>query len=279
MSQTLAKYGFGQTENKESETPAPAPTADETPSKLEPRAVFPEQFREAEVYRLKCGESWLATRLVRTYKSVEAFDHTKRIARQEFTDAKRAFYDVKPAAGSLPMYKEAYPEPSVDALLITPEEIEKLQLDFKENEKPWDGDLWVSEEFMARLSPGFEQMGKVQTYRETAHDGDEIPTPAPEPEPEAEKCQGHYLSGQKEGEACTADAKENGFCGRHQAQADAEAETDETMFDSEPESDADHSPGIGAKETPEAAVDETAELKAQVADLAKSLSEIAAQLE
>lgn len=214
-------------ESPENTEPATTPNVhdDQTREEIQlknARAKFPEAAEAGDAYNIVCGTEWLLNRLAKTAEGKGAKQQLGRLAMRT-RRAKRQIQDDFRGLnqGDLRTYKLAHPVPTtVDAREITDDEIRALGVTDQYSDR-----LFVGADFKLPELLKAEILG--QPTAEPAHE------PEPEPEP-VDTCNGVFLSGKKAGHPCTADAKEHGFCLRHQQQA--EIETDETMFaDPEPE--------------------------------------------
>lgn len=214
-------------ETTENAEPTVSPTVhdEETREEIQlknAREKFPEPVPAGDAYNVVCGTEWLLNRLAKSVDGKGAKQQVGRLAMRT-RRAKREIQDDFRALnqGDLRAYKLAHPTPTTTAVReITDDEIKALGITDQYSDR-----LFVAEGFKLPSIVKDEILGK------SVENAAPEPSTDPEPEP-VDTCNGVYLSGQKAGEPCTAEAKDHGFCLRHQQQA--EIETDETMF-AEPE--------------------------------------------
>lgn len=216
---------------------APDPTPEEAA-----KALFPEPVAAYENANIHFAESFVAyrTRLVNPdNKAVKAVSDGLFKEREAITN------DYKGETGDLRTYTLAHPVPSLRETVeltgddlrdlgITKEAMEAVNEDREaRGQKPlgweFDRDIHVSFVFVDALVAALEA----------------------EPEP-VDTCNGTFQSGKRAGEACTAAAKEHGYCGMHQSQAADEWQpkadaTPEPEAESAPESETDLSAVDGDK--------------------------------
>lgn len=224
-------------ESPENTEPATSPTIHDEQTREEiqlknARAKFPEPVSAGDAYNVVCGTEWLLNRLAKSVDGKGAKQQVGRLAMRT-RRAKREIQDDFRALnqGDLRTYKLAHPVPTtIKAREITDDEIRALGITDQYSDR-----LFVGADFK------LPKLLKDEILGETPAE----PVAEPEPEP-ADTCNGLYLSGKKAGAPCTAEAKDHGFCLRHQQQA--EIETDEMMF-AEPEPEPEPEPTSEPKTT------------------------------
>lgn len=166
--------------------------------------TFPARIQDYEHYREAVAGAWLFHRLAKLYDSDEV-----RASKREFVAAKGILKErCSDLPGDLRTYKLRFPGPE-NGQLVTEADRTRMGIEDTFNDQMW-------------FPEGFEWPAEIPAPN--GRNPEPEPEAEPEPEPEPETCNGHFESGKKAGEDCTAAAKKHGYCLRHQKQAEDEWE-------------------------------------------------------